>query len=73
MEVARFPDDFFPEFVVVHVDGRLNEHNGRGTAASNNNALSDQGTAHSTRVILYGFGVASQAGLRLDPVVVSAS
>jgi hypothetical protein len=73
MEVARFPDDLFLEFVVVHVDCRLNKHDRRGTPASNHNALGDQGTAHRPRVIFYGFGVASQAGLRLYPVVISSS
>ena len=60
MEVACFPNDLSLELVVVHVDGGLDEHDGRRSSAPHHDALRNQGAAHSTRVILDGLGIAPQ-------------
>ena len=63
MEVACFSNDFSLEFIVIHVDGWLNEHNRRRSARAHHDALGNHVTAHSTSVVFNGLGVASKTAL----------
>ena len=73
MEVARFSNNLFLEFILIHVDGWLDEHNRRRSAGANHDALGDHVAAHSTSVVFDGLGIASKTALRFDPIVISAT
>ena len=73
MEVACFSNDLSLEFILIHVDGWLDEHDRRRSPGADHDAFRNQVTAHSPSVVFNGLGVASKTALRLDPIVVSAT
>ena len=73
MELTGLSDDLFLELIMVHIAGWLNEHDRRRPSRAYDNAFCNEVSAHRTSVVFDCLGVASEAGLGLDPIVVPAA